>query len=464
MYYINKDRKYEAISHATRLYYQNSGFNVQPYPQGMRIVTGVGNYRDPDGFKSKAVEMDCDEQSTGKWLPNGTTHPGGCGTIQVTTRFPSCGWANQSLDSWDHFSHLTWPIYKGGGLTWDDYWAGMICPESHPIKYSMIQMVTTYYMKSTQSWRANDVNVVFSNGDATGNTLHGDFVAGWDMDLQANTIAECGYGNGVGDALEKCAPLAAEFKVKGGFECRYQGLIPNEEVGFNKPLDQLPGCNPLWTQDMGPEKPTDCPWYKGDPGWVTPNVAWSDKALPELVVPLAVDLAQNDMSRTALNALSPKVGLEPWFTSWSKAANFGVASSNTPAQASIDTANAWSDMTPPCIATLHQDKWENFPSTTQASDAPQPKNKVMPHCGAKRGGKETYAPSKPSADSGTGATSPNAPSNPAVPNVLLAPPTDNTGSGPGSQGSGQSPANDSSGSNAQPTRKPKQCKRRKRRL
>ncbi|KAL1407526.1 hypothetical protein Q8F55_006959 [Vanrija albida] len=406
IYFVNENGKFEATSTMSRIYYHTPGYNTQPFPQGMRIISGVANYRNTSEFRNRGVALGCGSQGLGPWLPNGTTHPGGCREIEGSINFPSCGWANQSLDSWDHFSHLTWPVFAGGGRTYLDNWPGVFCPPSHPIKYpqNMLQTLSKLSDDQLKRWRANQVNLILSNGDETGNTFHGDFVAGWDQELQAQTIAQCGNTNGPGTDYSKCPPLNNPVNNKDdAFSCRHQGMIPAEEVGFYRPLDNLPGCNPRWPLNAGPEKPDNCPWHGEEPGWTAPNVWWSDDTHnQEVIIPLAVNLPAD--ANYTLEGLKkyPSAGdnakLGPWGQD-PRIKNTGTVLVGTSADVAnnlkastatnkADSVFGMSDTTPfvgvepPCVCPLYQTNLNNWNNGQNPRPGDLPAMKVMPVCGA----------------------------------------------------------------------------------
>jgi hypothetical protein len=100
-------------------------------------------------------------------------------------------------------------------------------------------------------------------------------------------ISQCGgVGKGPGEDLQACKPIAPTVSQENSWDCRYEGKIPNEsvltrctvfpvgltfrDVGFGRPIDKLPGCNPAWPKGMD-AKPT-CDNPPADPELVFPNV------------------------------------------------------------------------------------------------------------------------------------------------------------------------------------------------
>jgi hypothetical protein len=316
LYHIRPDGKYEPVTGGmARMYYKINGDDVQPFPEGMRMITGRATDRNIWDERVKGLEFECsqggNEFSLNGWLPNGTSVPGGCDKLYLGISFPSCGWANQSLDSWDHWSHLTWPVGYGGGEVYQVI-HGWVCPPSHPIKYPHIFMQSVYTPSERQrsEYRGGDggITYILSNGDTTGTTFHADFINGWDTNTLRQGIEQCGGPPNLGDALEKCAPFNPTVEYNKGVQCRYQGMIPNENIGYWEPLDQLPGCNPRWDASGPIEKPNDCPWFTGNPDWAVPTALYGD--LSEYGTPHVVELAADG------SIPEPNVGTNPYTTPW----------------------------------------------------------------------------------------------------------------------------------------------------
>lgn len=270
MYYIHDNSTYEAMLPYTRIYYfQKNGTATEPWPQGMRVIAGEAMFRNESSFKSHGISMHCDSlEATSRALPQGDEYPM-CKGVTLNIHFPSCGWANRSLDSPDHFSHLTWARNEGGNIDV----VGTRCPDTHPIHYPAIILNSVYYFDEVDGkpWRAGKNNWIMSNGDLTGLTFHADFVMGWNPHVIKGMTEQCSNPNSVHEHLEECAPLKPYVNFEAARQCAYQGQIPAEDIGLLRAIDKLPGCNPVWTKDMGPNKPK-CDNPQPDPGFVTPNV------------------------------------------------------------------------------------------------------------------------------------------------------------------------------------------------
>ncbi|BEJ14824.1 hypothetical protein CspHIS471_0405910 [Cutaneotrichosporon sp. HIS471] len=321
LYYIRKDGTYEGMAHHSRIYY-NVGQEQTPFPPGMRIVTGNSMNRNPKQESVRGIKMDFAALSRQAWevyLPNTTTYPNFPGGPRTGIQFPSCGWANQSLDSDDHFSHLTWPIQSGGGQIWQTSDSGK-CPESHPIRYPNLFIETNYYPTDPQAaeWGSRSNHYIFSNGDLLGTSYHADFVNGWKPEVLASAMKNCGNA---GEHPESCSAFTA-----GGTDdltknnCRLQGMIPAEQNGYQEPLKYLPGCNPEWPADAGDEKPKDCPWLKPEPGFTQPNGFYSESII-EQTMPLAVEI--DPRAEVDWSSFTKVVGKTAKISAWGESQGWG---------------------------------------------------------------------------------------------------------------------------------------------
>ncbi|WVQ81180.1 hypothetical protein IAT38_003302 [Cryptococcus sp. DSM 104549] len=301
LYYQYSNGTFSPILSATRIYYFTKGQEVKPFPPGLEMITGMAGTKDLSNTKAAGVRISCDHGEETAWLPNGTSHSGGCSTIAMGTYFPSCGLADGSVTSDDHFSHMAWPQSYNGTVLVDDV-NGQYCPDSHPINYPTIFAQFNYYLNDDQPWRNDECTLILANGDCSGNTYHADFHNGWKQSTLQAAINKCGDGNGPGEDLMACAPLAATTSESATWDCRLEGPIPAEEVGLWRPIDALPGCNPVWKSGV-PDKPT-CDQTLEEPGMVGPNVYFANQVY-RTHIPMALTEVQN---ASALTGLIPAVG------------------------------------------------------------------------------------------------------------------------------------------------------------
>ncbi|BEI82053.1 hypothetical protein CcaverHIS002_0212130 [Cutaneotrichosporon cavernicola] len=281
LYWINANGTYTLLPHALKIYYlfQTGVQKTHAFPPGLRMISGIAMRRDPghiaaQGFDINMSPYNADIPYNHQYLPNGTTYPDPPpgNYIHMNIGFPFCGRADQALDSDGHFSHMSWGIDGGGN--WEPNNHIGKCPESHPILYPRIFLENFYYItpEMKAQWNKSGPNFILSNGDTTGVTFHADFVNGWKTETLQAAVEEC---FDTGHDIGSCAPFVPTLNAtENERQCRYQGQIPAEDVGFSGPIEHLPGCNPRWDWDgpmSKPNSPADCPWFK-QPGWTSPNL------------------------------------------------------------------------------------------------------------------------------------------------------------------------------------------------
>lgn len=296
-YCIRADGKYEPLlPRNSRAYYQMKG-KVTPYPPGFRMVSGDAMSRNEGSPRVGGLEFAYGCQSGGTnrfYLPTGTSHPD-CNFLKMTIVFPSCGRADQALDSDNHFDHVAFPIQSAGtGKASMKAFGGDKCPPSHPIKYPILTLEAYFTLTSAQAaaWRKNGTpNLILANGDTVGTSLHADFVNGWDPEAQRRMIFDCASQGG--NNAEECPTLAAFKKVNEAENCRFAGMIPDEDIGYGKPLDKLPGCNERWDKSAASKPGCSA---RPEPGWVAPNGVLRISGYASEAIPVALDVGAADIA------------------------------------------------------------------------------------------------------------------------------------------------------------------------
>ena len=117
---------------AHEIFYYSAGVDdlasIQPIPLGLKMI--AGNHMGMPGMEqdTSIVRWHCQS-----WESNDATNPRWSSSIpeclapdrlRMDIFFPSC-WNGTDLDSYDHKSHLAYPVNNGGPN-------GTVCPASHP--------------------------------------------------------------------------------------------------------------------------------------------------------------------------------------------------------------------------------------------------------------------------------------------------------------------------------------------
>lgn len=137
--------------------------DVKPIPEGLRMIAGDMMKTTQDDYMSGPGFFTCGGQKRG-YIPAGCTS----GQLEVELVFPQC-WDGRNLDSPDHKSHMK---YGNKG-----------CPASHPMALPVITYVMHFPIppgSNTSNWRLASDNY---SGGRGGNSMHGDWINGWDAKL-----------------------------------------------------------------------------------------------------------------------------------------------------------------------------------------------------------------------------------------------------------------------------------------
>jgi len=142
------------------------------------------------------------------------------------------------------------------------YLSGMdngVCPPGYPVLLPHIFLEIIYFPNTVAK---NDGGMfAFSQGDTTGYGFHGDFLNGWDPQVQEAAIKQCMGANATNNgAIGACPPLAASEDPYFNQNCPEQPAVINEKV--HGLISVLPGCNPPTggpqraSQNICPVQPT----------------------------------------------------------------------------------------------------------------------------------------------------------------------------------------------------------------
>jgi hypothetical protein len=250
MFFQHQDGTFETVGQnggALVYYLQRApkGKEMVAFPPGFRMIAGDPSKRSGgDDHATQAISYACLDYNGPATKETNDFPKRNCPSgLRTQVFFPSC-WDGVNLDSPDHKSHVAYPIenYNGGN-----------CPSTHPVHLiSIFYEIIWNTPDFADKWYGSEQPFVYSNGDPTGYSFHGDFLNGWETDLLQAAINDC---------------TAESGKVE---DCKHFNLRPDKQAeGCTKPsvvnevvsgtLDKLPGCNPV-TKGPGPApKPgTDC--------------------------------------------------------------------------------------------------------------------------------------------------------------------------------------------------------------
>ncbi|PKY00178.1 hypothetical protein P168DRAFT_276618 [Aspergillus campestris IBT 28561] len=199
-------------------------------PAGLRVVAGDTNrrtYDDADFAQRATTHMCIGEDGSSSETNNMPNKP--CAKLRSQVFLPSC-WDGQNIDSKDHRSHMAYPASG-------DYNSG-VCPKSHPVA---ILSIFLEFFFNTHPFPDHD-NWVYSNGDATGYGLHGDYINGWeDQVALGNAMKTCTGPKLLNDP--KCSLTKHQKRPLTPVKQTPEIAASEEEIGQNGRVLQLPGHN-----------------------------------------------------------------------------------------------------------------------------------------------------------------------------------------------------------------------------
>lgn len=180
------DKDHKVIEPAEFLvYYKNyDPANVQPLPNGIKLIVGDSTATQPQGSIVKFYCSTGGGSATSE-IPNCAPNT----KLTVKLIFPFC-WDGVNLDSVDHKSHVS-------------YTQGNVCPSEFPVRLPNITFATTWNTGNagTKGWHLSSDNYD-TNTIPGGRSMHGDWFEAWDPEVKATwfnncakQFVDCGVGN-----------------------------------------------------------------------------------------------------------------------------------------------------------------------------------------------------------------------------------------------------------------------------
>ncbi|KAI4594140.1 hypothetical protein KJ359_008682 [Pestalotiopsis sp. 9143b] len=250
-------------------FFEATDDTIKPFPTGLKMVSGDALTRtapatgalqlDPTKGKIQPVQWTCPTKNTVDHYPAGSDGKHGGlqdpQNSQSGAGFPvvDCDGANSPLRQ-----DITFPSCYDPSKAVDDYKNNMVyatpvpnsnkvnCPKGFlhvPHLFYEVYYDTTLF---SNAWTRDGKKqpFVLSDGDRTGFSSHGDFVAGWDDATLQAIIDTCDVGthpiNGGGNGMETCPNIIGGVNTNDDCPIHADYPIPAGEW-----LSALPGNNPI---------------------------------------------------------------------------------------------------------------------------------------------------------------------------------------------------------------------------
>jgi uncharacterized protein YjdB len=165
------------------VFYYKTGYNMRPTditppPTGLRMIAGNKSATGTQQYVSWVCVNGNAAESA--FVPNCSAGD----SARLVIIFPQC-WDGVNLDSPDHKSHMSYPVYRNPPQN-------SSCPSSHPIAIPEITEHFDYLVTNASDqnyWRlSSDMYSLSTRGGASG---HADWMNGWDEATMASIVNEC---------------------------------------------------------------------------------------------------------------------------------------------------------------------------------------------------------------------------------------------------------------------------------
>ncbi|KAI7498899.1 WSC-domain-containing protein [Hortaea werneckii] len=278
LYYHYPNGTFIEVPHGgSVIYYLGRGVggetkSIVPFPRGFQMLSGNkaarsydnqtmtwGNAQYPGRPVADRVSFACLTAGPGGPEQPYMFTPTLCvNNMRAQIAFQSC-WNGKDLYKTDN-SHVAYLSGIDNG----------VCPPSHPVYLPIVFMETSYATSIVPPHEdgtpLEDSRFVFSQGDPTGFGFHGDFVNGWDDQVQLEAVENCLYNDPSYGTVEECPALMRSNTNGAAYNCPEQPPAIDEPV--HGLLDRLPGCieitygpeaAPASSMKCGPEDPPPPP-------------------------------------------------------------------------------------------------------------------------------------------------------------------------------------------------------------
>jgi hypothetical protein len=185
---------------AHEIFYYSAGIDdldaIQPIPFGLRMIAGNHMAQPGQEQDTSIVRWHCQS-----WGSDDASNPQFSGSIpecvapdrvRMDIFFPSC-WNGTELDSFDHKSHMAYPVNDGGPN-------GTHCPSSHPVPIVRPSYHYAFGVKpevydpttlSSRGWKLAADMYVADENNGGGISLHGDWFNAWHPEVMQALLDNC---------------------------------------------------------------------------------------------------------------------------------------------------------------------------------------------------------------------------------------------------------------------------------
>ncbi|KAJ7629679.1 hypothetical protein DFH06DRAFT_1102218 [Mycena polygramma] len=279
-----KTKSFEAVANGGLLvYYQNrgdgdksnGGAGLKAFPPGLRMITGDPTRRSKkytfglgtqEELRERAIQWVCLRYSANETdvYNNGNATAGFPDTdcesgFNARLHMPAC-WDGIRPDSPDHQSHVAYLSDLDNGSCPPGFPVYMMKARSFHFFHQNAGLIPLFYEVTwnvhdfSSRWNASNGDkwpFVYSTGDPTGFSWHGDFQNGWDTTALQSAIDQCNNPNDpTGSGITAACNFLNVTPAAFANQCK---IAPVTKEVVNGTLTKLPGCNPL---QSGPQNAT----------------------------------------------------------------------------------------------------------------------------------------------------------------------------------------------------------------
>ncbi|KAG9231139.1 hypothetical protein BJ875DRAFT_498552 [Amylocarpus encephaloides] len=252
-------------------FFESTTDKITAFPPGLRMVIGNPNLRSPpssggdlnldlgNGKPAQAIQWTCPRSNPGTPLyPVDSDGLHGVGIGDSNNKGAGTGFPDKNCDGYASplRADVHFPSCYNPAAGLQDYKTNSAFPTNNKCPPGWIHLPHLFYevywdtAKFASRWTQGQGNSpwVLANGDPTGYSLHGDFLAGWDVSTLQQIIDNCDAGD---SGMDKCPGLMGGLNDPST-SCNIAS--PIQEV-ISGTMSALPGNNPVGSWGTSPVVP-----------------------------------------------------------------------------------------------------------------------------------------------------------------------------------------------------------------